>query len=228
MEEFARLISLIGEAKFKKLQESKIVVVGLGGVGGYALEGLARSGIEHFIIVDDDKVCASNINRQIIALHSNIDRPKVEVWKERLLDINPNIEVKSIYARYSEENPIDFSDATYVVDAIDSLKCKAKLIVECTKKGIPIISSMGTGGKLDAEYKVADIYKTQYDPMARKLRKMLRPEGVEKLKTVYCEECNKSVNEGDSETVFGTIVYSPANSGMLIVREIVKDIINER
>lgn len=228
MEEFARLIKLIGEANFKKLQDSKIVIVGLGGVGGYAAEGLARSGIGHFVLVDDDKVCKSNLNRQIIALHSTLGRAKVEVWKERLLDINPEIKVESIFERYSEENPLDFSGATYVVDAIDSLNCKAKLISECTKKGIPIISSMGTGGKLDAEYKVSDIYKTEYDPMARKLRKMLRANGVENLKTVYCPETNKSETTSVGEGLFGTVVYSPANSGMLIVREIIKDIIDER
>lgn len=229
MSEFERLIALIGDGDFKKLQESKVVIVGIGGVGGYVVEGLARSGIGNFVLVDEDRVNESNINRQIIALNSTLGRPKVEVWKERILDINKNAKVESIFARYTEDSTMDFSGATYVVDAIDSLRCKAKLITECTKRGIPIISSMGTGGKLDAEYKVSDIFKTEYDPMARKLRKLLRTSGVTSLKTVYCPETNKSKpHDNDSGIIFGTIVYSPANAGMLIVREVIKDIINER
>ncbi len=227
MDEFARLTALIGEADFKKLQNSKIVIVGIGGVGGYVVEGLARSGVGHFVLVDDDRVCKSNINRQIIALYSTLGRPKVEVWKERILDINPTADVFCIFERYTKENPMDFSGATYVVDAIDSLECKAKLITECTENDIPIISSMGTGGKLDAEFEVADIYETQYDPMARKLRKMLRLYGVEKLKTVYCRETKKTASAELDNKIFGTIVYSPANAGMLIVREVIKDIIKD-
>lgn len=230
MEEFARLIKLIGRANFEKLQASKIVVVGVGGVGGYVVEGLARSGVGHFVLVDDDKICESNMNRQIIALHRTLGQAKVEAWKERLLDINPNLKVDALFERYTEEKPIDFSGATYVVDAIDSLKCKAKLITECSRAGIPIISSMGTGGKLDAEFKVADVYKTEYDPIAKKLRKILKANGVEKLKVVYSSEPNKNeyVDEIADGVKFGTIVYSPANAGLLIVREVIKDIINER
>lgn len=228
MEEFARLIAMIGEANYRKLQNSKVVVVGVGGVGGYVVEGLARSGIGNFVLVDDDRVAISNINRQLIALHSTLNRPKVEVWKERILDINPNANVEAIFARYTEEAPIDFTGATYVIDAIDSLKCKTKLIVECTNKKIPIISSMGTGGKINAEFKVADIYKTQYDPMARKLRKLIRSEGVERLKTVYSEEIGKpTVLDDEGNRIVGTIVYSPAKAGLLIVQEVIKDIINE-
>lgn len=230
MEEFARLIKLIGRENFEKLQASKVVIVGVGGVGGYVVEGLARSGVGHFVLVDDDVVCESNMNRQIIALHRTLGMPKVEVWKERLLDINPDVKVDAIFARYTEEKPIAFDGATYVIDAIDSLKCKAKLVTECSKEGIPIISSMGTGGKLDAEFKVADVYKTEYDPLAKKLRKMLRANGVEKLKVVYSKEPTKRehVPEIDDGVKFGTIVYSPAIAGLLIVREVVKDIINER
>lgn len=226
MEEFSRLIALIGEENFNKLQQSRIVIVGLGGVGGYVAEGLARSGVGHFMLIDDDVVNVSNINRQIIATHSNIGKSKVLAWKERISDINPLAKVEAYNCRYSYQYPMDFGDVDYVVDAIDSIKDKVGLIVECDKKNLRIISCMGTGGKLDANFKVCDLYSTSYDPLARKLRKLLRQEGVNKLKVVYSDECPQSLcSDENGRQVPSTISYSPSIAGMILVKEIIKDII---
>ncbi len=226
MEEFVRLIALIGEEGYRKLKDSKIAIVGLGGVGGYVVEGLIRSGVGSLVLVDGDVVNKSNINRQIIALHSTIGRSKAELWGERARDINPECKVDARFAMYTPEAPMDFSDCDYVVDAIDTVKAKTKLISECYHKGIRIISSMGTGSKLDANFAVSDIFSVTYDPLARKLRKNLRSEGVEKLKVVYSSEANKALCQDESgKRVPGTVVYSPSIAGMLIVREVIKDII---
>lgn len=229
MEEFIRLIALIGEENYKKLKKSKIAIIGLGGVGGYVAEGLARSGVESFVLVDDDVVKESNLNRQIIALHSSLGKPKTDLWKERIKDINPLAVVDARNERYTEENVIDFSDCDYVIDAIDSMNCKAKLLTECFRANIPVISCMGTGAKFDPDYVVTDIYSTKYDPIAKKLRKLLRANGVERLKVVYAEDNVKKLCLDESgKYVPSTIVYSPCFAGMVIVREVIKDIIFER
>lgn len=225
MEEFVRLITLIGEDGFNKLKNSKIAVVGLGGVGGYVVEGLARSGVGSLVLVDGDVVAESNINRQIIALHSTIGRSKAELWGERVRDINPECEVDVRFAMYTPDAPMDFSDCDYVVDAIDTVPAKTKLISECYHGDIRIISSMGTGSKIDANFSVSDIFSVTYDPLARKLRKNLRNEGVEKLKVVYSSEENKALCQDETgKRVPGTVVYSPCIAGMLIVKEVIKDI----
>lgn len=226
MEEFVRLITLIGEEGFDKLKNSKIAVVGLGGVGGYVVEGLARSGVSSFVLVDGDVVSKSNINRQIIALHSTIGKSKAELWGERVRDINPECEVDIRFSMYTADEPMDFSDCDYVIDAIDTIPAKTKLISECYHKGIKIISSMGTGSKLDANFSVSDIFSVTYDSLARKLRKNLRKEGVDKLKVVYSSEGNKALCQDETgKRVPGTVVYSPSIAGMLIVKEVIKDII---
>ena len=228
MDEFIRLKALIGEDNYQKLKNTTVGIVGLGGVGGYVAEGLARSGVERFVLVDDDVVKESNVNRQIIALRSTLGRAKTELWKERILDINPSAIIEDRFERYTEDNLIDFGDCDYVVDAIDSIVCKAKLLIECTRSGIPVISCMGTGAKIDPNYVVADIYSTKYDPIAKKLRKILRANGVEKLKAVYAEDNVKKLCLDESgKYVPSTIVYSPCFAGMVIVREVIKDIISK-
>lgn len=225
MKDFSRLIALIGEVNYQKLKNSKIAIVGLGGVGGYVVEGLARSGVENFTLVDDDIVKSSNMNRQIIALQSNLGKYKAELWGERIKDINSDANVKVIAERYSEDNPIDFTDVDYVVDAIDSIGCKIELITECYNNNIPIISCMGTGAKLGGDFVVSDLYSTSYDAIARRLRRELKKRGVEKLKVVCSEESNKSLCvDEDGKYVPSSIVYSPCMAGMLIVKEIIKDI----
>ena len=189
--QFSRTRLLLGEEGIDKLQHSKVAIFGIGGVGGYVAEALARSGVGSFVLVDDDKVCLTNINRLIIALRSTVGKDKVEVMRDRILEINPKAEVRIHNCFYLPENAadFDFSEYDYVVDAVDTVTAKIELIMRAKEAGTPVISSMGAGNKLDASaFRVADIYKTMVCPLAKVMRRELKKRGEKKLKVVYSEE----------------------------------------
>ena len=186
--QFSRTELLLGKEAIKKLAASRVAVFGVGGVGGYVAEALARSGVGTIDLIDSDQVSLTNLNRQIIALHSTVGRYKTEVMKERILDINPDAAVHTHNCFFLPEtkNEFDFSEYSYVVDAVDTVTAKIELVMEAQKAGTPIISSMGAGNKLDpTAFEVADIYKTSVCPLAKVMRRELKKRGVKKLKVVY-------------------------------------------
>ena len=187
---FSRTELLIGEKNIKKLENSKVAIFGIGGVGSYVVEGLARAGIGNFILVDKDEVSLTNINRQIIATTKTLGKPKVEVAKSRILEINPNAKVEIFQEFFMpESNEILDKSITYIVDAIDTVTAKIELVVRANKLNIPIISSMGTGNKLDpTKFEVTDIYKTSVCPLAKVMRKELKQRNIKNLKVVYSKE----------------------------------------
>ena len=191
LEQFSRTEMLIGREGLEKLRNSKVAIFGIGGVGSFVTEGLVRSGVRKFVLVDYDTICESNINRQIHANYKTIGEYKVDVMKDRILEINPNVNVeiyKEFYSPSVEKQMLDTS-ISYIVDAIDNVTAKIELIINAGKLGIPIISCMGTGNKLDpTRFEVADIYKTEMCPLAKVMRKKLREKGVKKLKVVYSKE----------------------------------------
>lgn len=197
---FSRTELLIGKENIEKLQKSKVAVFGIGGVGSYVVEGLARAGIGNFILVDSDDVSISNLNRQIIATTKTIGKPKVEVAKDRILEINPNANVTTYKEFYMPDNRVPLEDdISYIVDAIDTVTAKIDLIEEAEKLKIPIISSMGTGNKLDpTKFEVTDIYKTSVCPLAKVMRKELRDRGIKKLKVVYSKEEPIKIKDRDN------------------------------
>lgn len=220
---FDRTKKLIGEENFSKLNAATVAIFGIGGVGSFTVEALARSGVGHLILIDKDNVDATNINRQIHALNSTIGKPKVEVMRQRILEINPSAKVDAIQKFYlPNENSDDFfiCGYDYVVDAIDTITAKINLVVECQRRKIPIISSMGAGNKLEpTRFKVADIYKTSTDPVAKIMRKKLRELGIKNLKCVYSDEVPQNV-----EGVIGSIAFVPSVAGLIIAAEVVKDL----
>lgn len=215
---------LLGTEAINKLNNSKVCVFGIGGVGGYVCEGLARSGVGSFILVDKDVVSESNINRQIIATTKTVGKSKTELMKERILDINPNavVETKDMFYFPDTAGEIDFSDCDYVVDAVDTVTAKL-LIIQMTKEmGIPVISSMGTGNKLDPTcFRVDDISKTSVCPLAKVMRKELKDRGISDVKVLYSTE-NPAVS-GSSE-VIPSISFVPSVAGLIIAGEVIKDI----
>lgn len=224
-EEFSREISLIGEENFRKLNESTVMIFGLGGVGSYAAEALARAGIGKLILVDSDDVDISNINRQLYALHSTLNVKKVEIAAERIKDINPNCTVKSIAAFYNAGDGEKFftDNYTYVVDAIDTVSAKIDIALECQNRNIPLISCMGTGNKLHPElFEISDIYKTSVCPLCRVMRRELKSRDVKKLKVVYSKEQPKSNSQ--KSRVPASISFTPPVAGFLLASEVVKDI----
>lgn len=226
MDIFSRTERLIGEDALQKLQNSNIIIFGLGGVGSYTAEALARSGIGKMTVVDKDTVDITNINRQLYALRSTVGKPKAEVAKARILDINPECEITAIQKMYLPENSEDFvlSQYDYIVDAIDNVTAKIDLAVKAEQLGIPIISSMGTGNKLDpAAFKVSDIYKTSVCPLCRVMRTQLKKRGVKKLKVVYSEEMPKT----DGERTPASISFVPPAAGLIIAGEVIKNIIGQ-
>ena len=226
-EELSRLEMLIGGEAVSKLSGKKVIVFGVGGVGGYVCESLARSGVGQIDIVDNDTVSVSNINRQIIALHSTIGKDKVEIMKERMIDINPEIKVNTYKMFFTPENSseIDFSSYDYVIDAIDTVKSKIELCVICDRLGINLISSMGTGNKLDpTAFKVSDIYKTSVCPLARAVRNELKKRGIKKLKVVYSTE-NPVLNTEVKARVPASSAFTPSVAGLIIASEVIKDLI---
>lgn len=229
---FFRTSLIIGEENIKKLNKSKIWVFGCGGVGSYAVEALARAGVGHITAVDMDVVDVTNINRQSIALHSTIGKKKAVVLKQRCQDINPDIEFCAVCKMFCEdtENEFDFTDADYIVDAIDMVSAKLRLIEIAKEKNIRIISSMGTGNKLNPlSLTVWDIYSTEGDPLARVMRRELKKRGVESLKVVYSPEKpveQTYTEEGKTRPVTASVPWVPPVAGFIIAAEVVKDICN--
>jgi tRNA A37 threonylcarbamoyladenosine dehydratase len=221
-EQFERTSLLIGEEAINKLNNSKVLIFGVGGVGGYVAEALARTGVGSITIVDKDTVSESNINRQIIALHSTVGRDKVDVLKERMLDINPNLQVDAKKCFFLPENAheFDFSQYDYIVDAVDTVTAKLQIIVQAKEAGVPVISAMGAGNKVHPEmFEIADIYKTEMCPLAKVMRRELKNRGIKKLKVVYSKE--KPVYKGD---VPGSIAFSPSVAGLLMASEVVREL----
>ena len=230
MEQFSRTELLIGKENLEKLKNSKVAIFGIGGVGSFVLEALTRAGIGNFILVDKDNVDLSNLNRQIIATRKTVGKPKVEVAKERILEINPNAEVE-IYKEFfiPETEGILDSTISYVVDAIDTVTAKIELVKRAQELNIPIISSMGTGNKLDpTKFEVSDIYKTSVCPLAKVMRKELKARKIKKLKVVYSKELPIKVarNEEVIKQIPGSISFVPSVAGLIIAGEVIKDIIN--
>lgn len=228
-EQFSRTELLIGKEKVEKLNKSKVAVFGIGGVGSYVVEGLARAGIGKFILVDKDKIALSNINRQIIATHKTVGKSKVEVSKERILDINPNAEVE-IYEEFFMPESEGILDETvdYIVDAVDTVTAKIELVIRADKLNIPIISSMGTGNKLDpTRFEVTDIYKTEVCPLAKVMRKELKQRGIKKLKVVYSKEepVKAMQKEEGKKQPPASISFVPSVAGLIIAGEVIKDLI---
>lgn len=239
---FSRTELLLGEEGVAKLKEKHVAVFGVGGVGGFACEGLARAGIGRLTIVDDDKVVLSNLNRQIIALHSTIGRAKVDVLEERLKDINPDLTVEKhrcFYLPETSEN-FDFSSYDYVVDAIDTVTGKIELVMRAKEAGVPIICAMGAGNKLDpTKFEVSDIHKTSVCPLARVMRREMKKRGIKKLKVVYSkEEAREPIGIGEAagepvpgrsgtpkKISPGSISFVPSVMGLIIAGEVVKDLL---
>ena len=229
--QFSRTELLIGDDGVDKLKNSRVAVFGVGGVGGYVAEALARSGVGTIDIVDNDNVSLTNINRQIIALHSTVGRPKVDVMEERIKDISPPAVVNKHNCFFLPENSddFDFRRYDYVVDAIDTVTGKIELAVKCKEFNVPLIASMGEGNKLDpTAFRVADIFKTKVDPLARVMRNALKKRGIKKLKVVYSEEPPMTPLPSDEETskkvVPGSTAFVPSVAGLIIAGEVIKDI----
>ena len=251
LNQFARTQLLLGEDAMKKLGNSRVAVFGIGGVGGYVCEALVRSGVGHFDLIDDDKVCLTNLNRQIIATRKTVGKYKAEVMKERMLDINPDVEVTVHKCFFLPENADEFpfEEYDYVVDAVDTVTAKIELVMKCQEKGVPIISSMGAGNKLDASaFRVADIYKTKMCPLAKVMRHELKKRGVKKLKVVYSEEkpirpqedmsiscrsnciCPPGAEHKCTERrdIPGSVAFVPSAAGLIIAGEVVQDLIHAK
>jgi tRNA threonylcarbamoyladenosine dehydratase len=224
-EQFLRTSLVLGESAIDILSSKKVIVFGIGGVGGFVAEALARSGIGKLTLVDNDVVSESNINRQIIALHSTINKYKVDVMKERLFDINPNMEIttKKCFFLPENESDIDYSLFDYVVDAVDTVTAKICIIEKAKKNNVPVISCMGTGNKLNPMgFKIADISKTSVCPLARVLRKELKNRNIKNVKVVYSEEKPAIV----TKEFPGSLSFVPGAAGFLIASEVVKDLLN--
>ncbi len=241
MEQFIRTKMLLGDETMEKLNNAHIAVFGIGGVGGYVVEALARSGIGKFDLIDNDTVALSNLNRQIIATHTTIGKYKVDVMKERILDINPNAQVNVFKCFFLPENSkeFDFSKYTFIVDAIDTVTAKLELIVRANEAGVPIISSMGTGNKLDpTKLEITDIYKTEVCPLARVMRTELRKRNIKKLKVVYSKEQPIKVQRetpnqitlkksGRIKDVPGSTAFVPSVAGLIIASEVIRELKGE-
>lgn len=222
--QFARTELLLGKEAMEKLAASRVAVFGIGGVGGYVCEALVRSGVGAFDLVDNDKVCLTNLNRQIIATRKTIGKYKTEVMKERMLDINPEADVRIHQCFFLPENgdAFPFEEYDYVVDAVDTVTAKIELVMRSQAAGVPVISSMGAGNKLDgSQFRVADIYKTRMCPLAKVMRRELKKRGVEKLKVVYSEEEPIRTERRD---IPGSVAFVPSVAGLIIAGEVVKDL----
>lgn len=234
MSQFERTELLLGIDSVEKLKKAKVAIFGIGGVGSYVVEALARCGVGSFDLIDKDVVSESNINRQIIALHSTVGIPKVEVAKNRILDINPKAIVNIFQTFFLPENEkeFDFSQYDYVVDAVDTVSAKIEIIRKAKEANVPVISCMGTGNKLNPlEFKIADISKTSVCPLARVMRKELAKRGIQNVKCLYSTE-NPHVNSQEKENgkpIPASISYVPSVAGLVIAGEVIRDLsINER
>lgn len=234
-ETFSRTKLLIGEEGLSRLRRAKVAVFGLGGVGGYAAEALARSGIGHFLLVDNDVVSESNLNRQIIALRSTVGRYKTEVMKERIADICPEtqVEVRECFFLPEQKRQFSFADYDYVVDAIDTVSGKLALAECCGEAGTPLISAMGAGNRRNpADLQVMDLYETSGCPLARVMRRELRKRGIPHLKVVCSREEAmtplEQICSGESKKVIpGSMVFVPGAAGLLLASEVVKDLLTQ-
>lgn len=247
--QFSRTELLLGKEAMKRLSGARVAVFGIGGVGGYVCEALVRSGVGAFDLIDDDKVCLTNLNRQIIATRKTVGKYKTEVMKERILDINPDADVRIHNCFFLPENADEFpfEEYDYVVDAVDTVTAKIALVMKAQEKHIPVISSMGAGNKLDgSQFRVADIYKTKVCPLAKVMRRELKKRGVKKLKVVYSEEqpitpiedmaisckanciCPPGAEHKCTErrSIPGSVAFVPSVAGLIIAGEVVKDLIN--
>ena len=247
LNQFSRTQLLLGKEAMDALSASRVAVFGIGGVGGYVCEALVRSGVGAFDLIDDDKICLTNLNRQLIATHSTVGKYKVDVMEARMKDINPNVDIRTHKCFFLPENADEFpfSEYDYIVDAMDTVSAKLSLAVKAQEAGVPIISSMGAGNKLDATaFRVADIYKTSMDPLARVMRRELKKRGVKKLKVVYSQEqpirpiedmsiscrthciCPPGAKHKCTERrdIPGSTAFVPSVVGLIIAGEIVRDI----
>ena len=250
MNEFSRTELLLGVEGVNKLRESFVAVFGVGGVGSFTVEALIRSGVGNIAVIDDDRVCLTNINRQLIATRKTIGKPKVEVIRDRILEINPKVNVEIHQKFYTPENAdeFDYGKYNYIVDAIDTVSSKLTLIQNAERYNVPIISSMGAGNKLDpTKFEVADIYETSICPLARAMRSELRKRGVKGLKVVYSKEKALKPIEDDSNScstncicpptttrkcthrrqIPGSISFVPSVAGLIIAGEVIKDIVGK-
>ena len=246
LNQFSRTELLLGKEAMDKLENARVAVFGIGGVGGYVCEALVRSGVGAFDLIDDDKVCLTNLNRQIIATRKTVGQYKTEVMRDRILDINPKADVRIHNCFYLPD--FDFSEYDYVVDAVDTVTAKIELIMRAKEAGTPVISSMGAGNKLDASaFRVADIYKTKVCPLAKVMRRELKKRGVKKLKVVYSEEqpirpiedmaiscrshciCPPGAAHKCTERrdIPGSVAFVPSVAGLIIAGEVIKDLTAE-
>lgn len=229
-EPFSRTALLLGEEAMERLSRSRVAVFGVGGVGGYVCEALARSGVGALDLIDKDQVALSNINRQIIATHKTVGRDKTDVMRERILDINPDAEVR-VYPCFFLPETADrfpFSEYDYVVDAVDTVTAKIELAVRAQEAHVPMISSMGAGNKLDASaFRVADIFETRVCPLARVMRRELKKRNVEHLKVVYSEEEPLKQEESLKQEgkLIGSVAFVPSVAGLILAGEVVKDLV---
>ena len=247
LNQFSRTELLIGKEAMEKLSKSRVAIFGIGGVGGYVCEALVRSGIGAFDLIDDDKVCLTNLNRQIIATRKTVGKYKTEVMKERMLEINPNVDVRIHNCFFLPENADEFpfDEYDYIIDAVDTVTAKISIIMKANELGIPVISSMGAGNKLDpTAFRDADIYKTRECPLAKVMRRELKKRGVKKLKVVYSEEqptrpiedmsiscrtnciCPPGAEHKCTERrdIPGSVAFVPSVVGLIIAGEVIKDI----
>jgi len=247
LNQFSRTQLLLGKEAMEKLERSRVAVFGIGGVGGYVCEALVRSGVGAFDLIDDDKVCLTNLNRQIIATRKTVGKYKADVMKERMQEINPDVEVAVHKCFFLPENAEEFSfeKYDYVVDAVDTITAKLEIIMQAKKKNVPVISCMGAGNKLDAGgLKVADIYKTKMCPLAKVMRRELKKRGVKKLKVVYSEEkpirpledmsiscrnhciCPPGAKHKCTERrdIPGSVAFVPSVAGLILAGEVVRDL----
>lgn len=245
--QFSRTELLLGRESMEKLARSRVAVFGIGGVGGYVCEALVRSGVGAFDLIDDDRICLTNVNRQIIATRKTVGQYKADVMKERILDINPDalVTVRKCFFLPENADEFPFDEYDYVVDAVDTVSAKLELVMQAQKHGVPIISCMGAGNKLDgSQFRVADIYKTRMCPLAKVMRYELRRRGVKKLKVVYSEEQPTRPIEDKSiscrshcicppgaarkcterRDIPGSVAFVPPVAGLLIAGEVVKDL----
>lgn len=248
LNQFSRTELLLGKEAMERLQKSRVAVFGIGGVGGYVCEALVRSGVGAFDLVDDDKVCLTNLNRQIIATRKTIGQYKTDVMKERILEINPEAQINVHKCFFLPENADEFpfEEYDYVIDAVDTVTAKIELVMKAEEKNVPIISSMGAGNKLDGSlFRVADIYKTKVCPLAKVMRRELKKRGIRKLKVVYSEEiptrpiedmaiscrtnciCPPGAKHKCTERrdIPGSVAFVPSVAGLIIAGEVVKDLI---
>lgn len=248
LNQFSRTQLLLGSGNMKKLYQAKVAVFGIGGVGGFAVEALARSGVGSFVLVDDDKVCLTNLNRQIIATRKTVGKYKAEVMRDRILEINPDaqVEVRKCFYLPDTANEFDFSEYSYVIDAVDTVTAKLEIVVQAQRFGVPVISCMGAGNKLDpTRFQVADIYETSVCPLAKVMRHECRKHGIRELKVVYSTEkpirpiedlsiscrthciCPPGTKHKctDRRDIPGSISFVPSVAGLILAGEVIKDLV---